>query len=139
MVEAILNTDSYVTSAIVSVVKSLLKDVQDYDKITSSIDAIIELATPVKVVYKYSPTSTDGLNIYVHIIFSNANPPCPCIFSILFSIQNKQHKKNIEWGRDFSCPLMSKITAKISNIVVNNISTSSNLDVSNVHQGTTQP
>ena len=52
MVEAILNTDSYVTSAVVSVVKSLLKDVQDYDKITSSIDAIIELATPVKVVYK---------------------------------------------------------------------------------------
>jgi hypothetical protein len=52
VVEAILNTDSYVTSAIVSVVKSLLKDVQDYDKITSSIDAIIELATSVKVVYK---------------------------------------------------------------------------------------
>jgi hypothetical protein len=52
VVEAILNTDSYVTSAVVSVVKSLLKDVQDYDKITSSIDAIIELATPVKVVYK---------------------------------------------------------------------------------------
>lgn len=49
VVEAILNTDSYVTSAIVTVVKSLLNDVEDYDKISTSIDDIIKLASSVKV------------------------------------------------------------------------------------------
>ncbi len=58
VVEAIINTDSYVTSAIVNVVQSLLNDVEDYDKITSNIDAIIKLATPVKV---WCPTSNQQI------------------------------------------------------------------------------
>jgi hypothetical protein len=49
VIEAILNTDSYVTPAIVSVVKSLLNDVEDYEAITTNIDYIVKLATPVKV------------------------------------------------------------------------------------------
>ncbi|CAB3984374.1 UDP-glucose:glyco glucosyltransferase 1-like [Paramuricea clavata] len=48
VMEAILNTDSYVTPAIVSVVKSLLNDVEDYEAITTNIDYIVKLATPVK-------------------------------------------------------------------------------------------
>ena len=49
VIEAILNTDSYVTPAIVSVIRSILNDVEDYDEITTNIDHIIKLTTPVKV------------------------------------------------------------------------------------------
>ncbi|XP_028405524.1 UDP-glucose:glycoprotein glucosyltransferase 1-like isoform X2 [Dendronephthya gigantea] len=48
LMEAILNSDSYVTSGIVSLVKSILNDSHDYDELSSSIDAIIDLATSVK-------------------------------------------------------------------------------------------
>ena len=59
VMEAILNSDSYVTSAIVTLVKSILNDAQDYDELSSSIHAIINLATPVKVgrnVYTFNET-----------------------------------------------------------------------------------
>lgn len=49
VIEAILQTDSYVTAAVVNVVKSLLNDVEDYDQISSNIESIVKIATPVKV------------------------------------------------------------------------------------------
>ena len=48
VIEAILNTDSYITPAIVNVIKSILSDVEDYDEITN-IDHVVKLAAPIKV------------------------------------------------------------------------------------------
>lgn len=49
IMEAILHADSYVTSAMVTVVKSLLSDDHDYDKLPSNLDDIVQLTSAVKV------------------------------------------------------------------------------------------